>query len=1443
MRIDKITYVALFVLLLIAPLSASAVEIEYGLPDSLQDLNFWGSDGDFIGEKAAILCPDVPLIVVTPESGLVDSLVKYTIDLTLPSVEIPKLGGVAFSFPGGFGLDQIVDITYSDDYEGADLEIRRAYIFGNTIVIFFKWGLSPPEGTVISLEFFSIRNPQATGSYRLAALIFNKWFRVEAGPNFSETFEIYPDLPISLVIYPDTAITMKAGTNQVFEAVATDRFGNRITGLDYAWSLSDQYDNVGIISNGNLFATTVGIGKVIVSHDPLYAESGLITVGSGDLARLKISEYPPITASGDIFPSPVTVIAYDAFSNIKTDFMGSVYFESGDPMAQFTYSAGNPYLFTEDDTGQHTFPGSRFQLMTIGQQTMTVTDGMISSEAVMILVTGGTIASFDLEYDSSVIAGKPYTVKAVNVVDIDGGPANGLIMISMIEGGPSPDGFEPILNPIVVRNGSGMSDQYMFKTGPTVLKASFGSVEHDISFKVLPADVGDLVLDLYETQFVGNSLMAPAMITVIDRYGNIKTDFDASVMPVTLEADGGEVNPQILNQSDDFADGVADLSQKSITYTGKTGEIDLSCYAGNINSNVVTCIFNGITFKPAYSFPSEIYIHEGVLLSFNAFALNYGNLEPLAPVVYTSYFTSCVEPCLKELNLETIMPGDSTDFHAILITDGLGSLEVDTIIILMEAVYLYAGDTIKVTTRITSPVDVVEQMTVEYVENSLTVDSLLSPSTLDSLALKLRLPDGMDFSLSWFKIDLLVESEDVWRMLFDEAGGYSLDGNILTVNLYGLDVPDYRWWDNVPDGYRNLRIEGYIRTGDKSYSIKPLDDFDSVFVAYPSTVSYQAGSLTPLIAGAGAGQVFEFDIAVEGYTVISLNPCLSRFAIYHDGAFIADACLLESYILTPGINHIKTREVYIPDSLVNSQLIPSLVLNGREIYYPREYELSFGGEVIQITDLPRIRVASAELITLNPPYVNQSQTFSISVGVENLSEMEIPGVSVLIKSEDGLETFARIDNVKLPPASVTDVVLSLAAPAQATPIMIYKVVLSASGAAVLPAEDNTVAVVVQKPAEISLEFELHDAYNGIVDYDQSFYIIARMENLGEAKAGSGEVSLLTGGIDFGIPDSSAISFETDSSGIFKLTAPSDAATADMILKITNPPLDMNTGQPAIIKSGSVAFTIRVEPSFAELVVNGVAGRSPLIVEGSSRELFRLELFNNTENSVNIVGVRSIIIRVTDRDGNPLSPDELLSSEESGFFLGNEMIASGVTSDNLLRIVFDDDYFLYSGEEDTIIFRAQFNDDINVGGFSMSIDSRDIRAVFMAGPRVNQTVPVRGKLTDSFRIGGNFAITIPGMENSLTLRNNPFNPKEGPAEMAYILERDTDVELVIYTLTGEKVYEKMMPSGSSGAAEGQNYISWDGTNSEGKMVVNGVYVMVFKPADIDKSIKMKIAVVK
>lgn len=1057
---------------------------------------------------------------------------------------------------------------------------------------------------------------------------------------------------------------------------------------------------------------------------------------------------------------------------------------------------------------------------------------------------GGPPVSFNLAYEENVVAGRPYEIIATDAIDQFGDPANGVIKISLQQDGTSPSGFEPILNDIYVLDGSGSAKQYLFKTGTTVLSASVDSVVHEITLTVLPGELGDLVLNIQPTQFVGNLMIGPASIVAYDTYGNVKTDFDASVSPVTISINRGELNPDVLSSETDFVDGIADLEARGLVFDGAAGIVRMSVSAGPIVSNWIDVIYNMITFRSTRPLPGSIAVSHSFGLS--ALALNYGNIAPLSPVIFNYYFASCPELCGSTRLIPPVPPNDSLQFSWTLSTDNLQPIDIDTLIISIESEYFFANDTIATRHTVVHPVKLIEPAEFEYIENSLSIDTVMSPSTVDTIRVRFTSEDELDLVLPVSRIDLFIDvGQGDWLQLYPPGWYMTSEDDIFTFRFYDIEIPDFGDFPDFAEGFHPLKIEGYFYDRDSYVSLAPIENFDSFYVAFPSGLSYRENSLSPEVVYDGMAQPFEFDIYLDGSTTIQLDPFSSRFELSYDNGSLV-GFIEDSISLVPGANHLATRDIYIPDLLIGKELTPCLILLGLELYVPRIDTILFGIERILVSDhiliTPRIKVASTELITINPPFVNIRQKFSVSVSVENLSEIHIDSVSLFIQSEDGSETFGELHDLVIPAASTLDTAFSLVAPDVSTSSVIYKAVVSAPDVSVLPPDDNTVAVTFQSPAEIELIYALHDTHNGYVDYDQPFSITAHLENRGEAEAGPGEISLITGGYDFGVPDSSYFALEIDSIGVWQLTAPIVQTSANLTLKITEVPIDRNTGQPAVIRVGLASILIMVEPSTAELIVNVIVGQTSLIVEGTLRELFWLELKNDTQNSLNVVGLTSIVLQVADRSGSIISPDLILSITESGFCSGQEMITVGEIHNNRLRLEFDQ-YQLGPGAEDTIVFVAQFNDEMEIKSFNLSIDSRDIRAVFVSGPRVNQSVPVRGKFEDSFRTDANFVVVVPGLEKSLMVRNNPFNPKEGPAEIAYLLGKDTDIEIAIYTLLGEKVYDKSFPAGTSGGMKGQNYFNWDGRNDEGRTVLNGVYVVVVKSEGCDESCKLKLAVRK
>ncbi|RAP33113.1 hypothetical protein DID77_03595 [Candidatus Marinamargulisbacteria bacterium SCGC AG-439-L15] len=80
---------------------------------------------------------------------------------------------------------------------------------------------------------------------------------------------------------------------------------------------------------------------------------------------------------------------------------------------------------------------------------------------------------------------------------------------------------------------------------------------------------------------------------------------------------------------------------------------------------------------------------------------------------------------------------------------------------------------------------------------------------------------------------------------------------------------------------------------------------------------------------------------------------------------------------------------------------------------------------------------------------------------------------------------------------------------------------------------------------------------------------------------------------------------------------------------------------------------------------------------------------------------------------------------------------------------------------------------------------------------------------------------------------------------YNLAQNSDVYITVYTISGHKLFEKTISSGSSGAVQGGNTVTWNGISTRGYTLINGVYLayIVAKNGTTTSTKKFKIAIVK
>jgi len=94
--------------------------------------------------------------------------------------------------------------------------------------------------------------------------------------------------------------------------------------------------------------------------------------------------------------------------------------------------------------------------------------------------------------------------------------------------------------------------------------------------------------------------------------------------------------------------------------------------------------------------------------------------------------------------------------------------------------------------------------------------------------------------------------------------------------------------------------------------------------------------------------------------------------------------------------------------------------------------------------------------------------------------------------------------------------------------------------------------------------------------------------------------------------------------------------------------------------------------------------------------------------------------------------------------------------------------------------------------------------------------------------------------------NPFNPFKTSTSLSYFLEQDSHVDIIIYDLLGRLVKKWEFSPSSVGGLLGENIVSWDGRNGEGKRVGDGGYIVQVTAEDVNGNVaeqRIKIGVVK
>ncbi len=104
----------------------------------------------------------------------------------------------------------------------------------------------------------------------------------------------------------------------------------------------------------------------------------------------------------------------------------------------------------------------------------------------------------------------------------------------------------------------------------------------------------------------------------------------------------------------------------------------------------------------------------------------------------------------------------------------------------------------------------------------------------------------------------------------------------------------------------------------------------------------------------------------------------------------------------------------------------------------------------------------------------------------------------------------------------------------------------------------------------------------------------------------------------------------------------------------------------------------------------------------------------------------------------------------------------------------------------------------------------------------------------------------GEQSAMLTGPNPFNPAIESTYIQYELSQDADINLYIYSISGESLWHRHFSSGDpQGGTASFHSIEWSGRNDFGEVVANGPYILyLIARTDSDtKIIKTKILVLK
>ncbi len=324
-----------------------------------------------------------------------------------------------------------------------------------------------------------------------------------------------------------------------------------------------------------------------------------------------------------------------------------------------------------------------------------------------------------------------------------------------------------------------------------------------------------------------------------------------------------------------------------------------------------------------------------------------------------------------------------------------------------------------------------------------------------------------------------------------------------------------------------------------------------------------------------------------------------------------------------------------------------------------------------------------------------------------------------------------------------------------------------------------------------------------------------------------------------------------------LKAPYENLTTNLTFKFDRLPLDANTQTAADVDKdlGVVSVPVRVRQKTITIIAEALAAQDTNLTRGQTNvPLFSFTVSNKEfDDPLHVSGVQLAFYATSETpdENNLLSPkalaimfkslqvmdfDDFQALTKSGRLAKTSVSYANLqitdTTANPVTITFDKVADIEAGGQKKLIVVAQFQDNVVNRVFRANL--RQVTVYDFDPDKPLETADELGqKLTDSDQLTSKaFVLVSTDPKEAFGNYPNPFGRQYAYTNIAFLLDKDSDVDIRIFTLTGDLVWTRKLTGLHRGFYD--RLVKWDGKNDKGQTVLNGVYLGVIEIKPLDGS---------